>query len=113
MAVSTATTEAVSRGLDLPDRSWRHELAAIRIVWQRDLIRFWQDRTEEKLSPLLEPVAHPRTPGVQQRPEAALSFLRVFRLRFRFRYLGTVEARTTIVAINALHLVFMPTLRAD
>jgi ABC-2 type transport system permease protein len=45
MAVSTATSEAPLRGLGLPSRSWQHELAAVRIVWQRDLIRFWQDRT--------------------------------------------------------------------
>ncbi|MEA2507804.1 MAG: type transport system permease protein [Actinomycetota bacterium] len=45
MAVGTATSEAPLRGLGLPSRSWQHELAAIRIVWQRDLIRFWQDRT--------------------------------------------------------------------
>jgi ABC-2 type transport system permease protein len=45
MAVSTATREALPTGVVVPGRSWRHELAAVRIVWQRDLIRFWQDRT--------------------------------------------------------------------
>jgi ABC-2 type transport system permease protein len=54
MAVSTASSHSLARGVDLPGRSWRHELAAIRIVWQRDLIRFWQDRTR-MVSSLVQP----------------------------------------------------------
>jgi ABC-2 type transport system permease protein len=45
MAVGTATSNRLAASVVVPSRSWRHELAAIRIVWQRDLIRFWQDRT--------------------------------------------------------------------
>jgi ABC-2 type transport system permease protein len=45
MSVSSATSKSLPIGVELPQRSWRHEAAAIRIVWQRDLIRFWQDRT--------------------------------------------------------------------
>jgi ABC-2 type transport system permease protein len=28
----------------LPGRTFRHDVRAVRIVWQRELIRFWQDR---------------------------------------------------------------------
>jgi ABC-2 type transport system permease protein len=44
MAVHTAARQ-LPAPVTVPGRSWRHELGAIKIVWQRDLIRFWQDRT--------------------------------------------------------------------
>jgi ABC-2 type transport system permease protein len=44
MAVQTAARR-LEVPVTVPARSWRHELGAIKIVWQRDLIRFWQDRT--------------------------------------------------------------------
>jgi ABC-2 type transport system permease protein len=44
MAVETAARR-LSTPVTVPGRSWRHEVGAIKIVWQRDLIRFWQDRT--------------------------------------------------------------------
>jgi daunorubicin resistance ABC transporter membrane protein len=44
MAVNTAA-QRLATEVAVPERSWRHELGAIKIVWQRDLIRFWQDRT--------------------------------------------------------------------
>jgi ABC-2 type transport system permease protein len=44
MAVQTAARR-LPAPTTVPGRSWRHELRAIKIVWQRDLIRFWQDRT--------------------------------------------------------------------
>jgi ABC-2 type transport system permease protein len=44
MAVQTATRR-LPAPVTVPGRSWRHEVGAIKIVWQRDLIRFWQDRT--------------------------------------------------------------------
>jgi ABC-2 type transport system permease protein len=44
MAVETAARK-LSTPVTVPGRSWRHEVGAIKIVWQRDLIRFWQDRT--------------------------------------------------------------------
>lgn len=44
MAVDTAS-QTYSPGVSLPRPSWHHELAAIKVVWHRDLIRFWQDRT--------------------------------------------------------------------
>jgi ABC-2 type transport system permease protein len=45
MAVDTATRRVSPAPVIVPGRSWRHEVSAIKIVWQRDLIRFWQDRT--------------------------------------------------------------------
>jgi ABC-2 type transport system permease protein len=44
MAVNTAT-RPLPTPVSVPGRSWQHELRAIKIVWHRDLIRFWQDRT--------------------------------------------------------------------
>jgi ABC-2 type transport system permease protein len=45
MAVDAAATRTFPTPVNVPARSWRHEVGAIKIVWQRDLIRFWQDRT--------------------------------------------------------------------
>jgi ABC-2 type transport system permease protein len=39
MATATATAERVRGG-----GSFAHEMRAVRIVWQREMIRFWQDR---------------------------------------------------------------------
>jgi ABC-2 type transport system permease protein len=53
MAVSTAARR-LPAPVTIPGRSWRHELGAIKIVWQRDLIRFWQDRTR-MIASLVQP----------------------------------------------------------
>jgi ABC-2 type transport system permease protein len=45
MAVDAAASRTFPTPVSVPARSWRHELSAIKIVWHRDLIRFWQDRT--------------------------------------------------------------------
>lgn len=44
MAIDTAA-RPLPASVSVPVRSWQHERRAIKIVWQRDLIRFWQDRT--------------------------------------------------------------------
>src|SRR5436305_15277532 len=36
-------TEVIA-GVHVPARSWRGDLRAVKIVWQRELIRFGQDR---------------------------------------------------------------------
>ncbi|HYY82519.1 MAG TPA: ABC transporter permease [Actinomycetes bacterium] len=41
--------------VQVPERSWRHDLRAVKIVWQRELIRFLRDRMRMVTS-LLQPV---------------------------------------------------------
>jgi ABC-2 type transport system permease protein len=41
----------------VPPRSWRNDLRAIRIVWHRDLIRFWRDKPRIVAS-LLQPMLY-------------------------------------------------------
>jgi ABC-2 type transport system permease protein len=56
--VATTTETTAERGLvplRLPGRTLRHDIRAVRIVWQRELIRFFQDRSRI-VSSLLQPV---------------------------------------------------------
>ena len=56
--MATTTETHAERGLApvrLPGQTLRHDLRAVRIVWQRELIRFFQDRTRI-VSSLLQPV---------------------------------------------------------
>jgi len=41
---TTAGTAAARIGVRVPERSWRGDARAIKIVWQREMIRFGQDR---------------------------------------------------------------------
>jgi ABC-2 type transport system permease protein len=41
----------------VPPRSWRSDLRAIRIVWQRDVIRYWRDKPR-MLASVLQPVLY-------------------------------------------------------
>ena len=56
MATTTdpATRESVSR-VRIPGRTIRHDARAVRIVWHRELIRFFQDRARI-VSSLLQPI---------------------------------------------------------
>jgi len=49
----TLATVAVT----VPPRSWRSDLRAIRIVWQRDVIRYWRDKPR-MLASVLQPVLY-------------------------------------------------------
>src|SRR5689334_19666371 len=58
--MATETSARVEPGtgpspLALPGRSLAHEVRAAKIVWQRELIRFWQDRFRMIVS-LLQPI---------------------------------------------------------
>jgi ABC-2 type transport system permease protein len=56
--VATTTETAAERRLAplrLPGRTLRHDIRGVRIVWQRELIRFFQDRARI-VSSLLQPV---------------------------------------------------------
>jgi ABC-2 type transport system permease protein len=56
--VATTTETEAEPGLApllLPGRTLRHDIRAVRIVWQRELIRFFQDRSRI-VSSLLQPV---------------------------------------------------------
>src|SRR6266516_1940923 len=56
MAAHTERAAATSVApVRLPARTMRHDLRAVRIVWQRELIRFFQDRARI-VSSLLQPV---------------------------------------------------------
>jgi ABC-2 type transport system permease protein len=55
MATDTATTPGAVTPVRLPGRTIRHDLRAVKIVWQRDLIRFLQDRPRMVVS-LVQPV---------------------------------------------------------
>jgi ABC-2 type transport system permease protein len=54
MAIDTASTRTFPTPVTVPGRSWQHELRAIKVVWHRDLIRFWQDRTR-MIASLVQP----------------------------------------------------------
>ncbi len=64
----------------VPPRSWRSDLRAIRIVWHRDLIRFWRDKPR-MLASLLQPALYlfvfGTGMGAGMRPTGGLD-LRVF-----------------------------------
>ncbi len=55
MATDALTTDRALAPVRLPERSVRHDLRAARIVWQRELLRFKQDRARMVVS-LLQPV---------------------------------------------------------
>jgi len=55
MATDALTTPEALAPVRLPERSLRHDLRAARIVWQRELLRFKQDRARMVVS-LLQPV---------------------------------------------------------
>jgi ABC-2 type transport system permease protein len=64
----------------VPPRSWRSDLRAIRIVWLRDVIRFWRDRPRiiaSALQPMLYLVVFGTGLGAAMRPSNGLD-LRVF-----------------------------------
>ena len=64
----------------VPPRSWRSDLRAIRIVWHRDVIRFWHDKPR-MLASVLQPVLYlfvfGTGMGAGMRPTGGLD-LRVF-----------------------------------
>jgi ABC-2 type transport system permease protein len=51
-----ATTLEVA-AVVVPPRSWKSDLRAVRIVWHRDLIRFWHDKPR-MLASILQPVLY-------------------------------------------------------
>jgi ABC-2 type transport system permease protein len=53
--VATDTARAETVPVHLPERSMRHDVRAVKVVWQRELIRFFQDRARMVTS-LLQPV---------------------------------------------------------
>jgi ABC-2 type transport system permease protein len=55
MATDATTTPGAVAPVRLPGRTIRHDLRAVKIVWQRDLIRFLQDRPRMVVS-LVQPV---------------------------------------------------------
>src|SRR5204862_6877388 len=55
MATDAATVSPIPAPVRLPARTVRHDLRAVRIEWQRELIRFFQDRARI-VSSLLQPV---------------------------------------------------------
>ncbi len=55
MAADAVTIPGAVAPIHLPERSMRHDLRAVRIVWQRELIRFVQDRPR-MLTSLIQPV---------------------------------------------------------
>src|SRR5216684_3662360 len=64
----------------VPPRSWRSDLRAIRIVWHRDVIRFWRDKPRivaSALQPMLYLVVFGTGLGAAMRPSAGID-LRVF-----------------------------------
>jgi len=64
----------------VPPRTWRADLRAIKIVWQRDVIRFWRDRPRiiaSALQPMLYLFVFGTGMGAGMRPTGALD-LRVF-----------------------------------
>ena len=50
-----ALTETIR--VAVPERSVRHDLRAVSIVWRRELIRFSRDRSERKLVAELAPIS--------------------------------------------------------
>jgi ABC-2 type transport system permease protein len=64
----------------VPARSWRSDLRAVRIVWHRDVIRFWRDRPRiiaSALQPMLYLFVFGTGMGAGMRPTGGLD-LRVF-----------------------------------
>lgn len=64
----------------VPARSWRNDLRAIRIVWQRDMIRFWRDKPRmlaSALQPMLYLFVFGTGMGAGMRPTGGVD-LRVF-----------------------------------
>ncbi len=55
MATEAATVSPTPAPVRLPARTVRHDLRGVRIVWQRELIRFFQDRPRI-VSSLLQPI---------------------------------------------------------
>jgi len=64
----------------VPPRSWRNDVRAVRIVWHRDLIRFWHDKPR-MLASILQPMLYLFVPGTGMgsslRPRETVA-LRVF-----------------------------------
>jgi ABC-2 type transport system permease protein len=66
--------------VSVPPRSWRNDLRAIRIVWHRDLIRFWRDKPRmfaSALQPALYLFVFGTGMGAGMRPMGGVD-LRVF-----------------------------------
>ena len=64
----------------VPPRSWRNDLRAIRIVWHRDMIRFWRDKPRmlaSALQPMLYLFVFGTGMGAGMRPTGGID-LRVF-----------------------------------
>ena len=64
----------------VPPRSFRNDLRAVRIVWHRDLIRFWHDKPRmfaSALQPMLYLFVFGTGMGAGMRPTGGLD-LRVF-----------------------------------
>jgi ABC-2 type transport system permease protein len=67
-------------GVFVPPRSWKSDLRAVRIVWHRDLIRFWHDRPRiiaSALQPMLYLFVFGTGMGAGMRPTGGLD-LRIF-----------------------------------
>ncbi|HUS30982.1 MAG TPA: ABC transporter permease [Kofleriaceae bacterium] len=75
---AAGTLEPVA--VTVPPRSWRSDIRAIRIVWHRDVIRFWRDKPR-MLASILQPVLYlfvfGTGMGAGMRPTGGLD-LRVF-----------------------------------
>jgi ABC-2 type transport system permease protein len=52
--VTTTLTQPPVVGVVVPARSWRHEVRAIKVVWHREVIRFFSDRLR-MLTVLIQP----------------------------------------------------------
>jgi ABC-2 type transport system permease protein len=73
-------TTAEPAAVFVPVRSWRSDLRAIRIVWHRDVIRFWRDKPRiiaSVLQPMLYLFVFGTGMGAGMRPTGGLD-LRVF-----------------------------------
>jgi ABC-2 type transport system permease protein len=73
-------TAAEITAVHVPPRSWRSDLRAVRIVWHRDLIRFWHDRPRiiaSALQPMLYLFVFGTGMGAGMAPTGGLD-LRVF-----------------------------------
>jgi ABC-2 type transport system permease protein len=55
--VTTTAERAAVAPVRLPERSFRHDLRAVKVVWQREIIRFVQDRAR-LVTGLLQPVLY-------------------------------------------------------
>jgi ABC-2 type transport system permease protein len=55
--MSIAATELMPIAITVPERTFRNDLRAMKIVWNRDLIRFWRDRPRIVAS-LLQPILY-------------------------------------------------------